>query len=435
MNDVSSVSPTFSHSASPEVQTETKSSFVVKKRENGSFKSDRNSTGVTPSPKKESGADSGSQPAVSDSGFDLSTIHRDIIMSAKIQEIEDEEELHKMLNTTDNFEDRKMIRARLKELREKAREEWERGRKEREAAAVDVVKLRQQRAEEDKKRKMQSFQTRAETAGKDLEDKYLVQTQKDLKDRQQFAADEKQKKLEAYKQIAKTGSGVSESRVTTSKQSTTDDVANNLANKLQQVTSPYTSGKITVRTESWNSQEGMVKKTETTQRWGANKPAGPKSAMAAFKQMDALSPGAAKPNALVTVSLAKKAATTMRRNAVQIKAEILDFCKSNTAEYKNVQITNFSSSWNNGMAFCALIHHFYPDSFDFSTLDPKQRRKNFELAFDTAEKCADIAPLLDVEDMVKMKNPDWKCVFTYVQSFYRHLRTHPNCKQIVPPSQ
>ncbi|XP_064612048.1 smoothelin-like isoform X4 [Liolophura sinensis] len=393
MNDVSSVSPTFSHSASPEVQTETKSSFVVKKRENGSFKSDRNSTGVTPSPKKESGADSGSQPAVSDSGFDLSTIHRDIIMSAKIQEIEDEEELHKMLNTTDNFEDRKMIRARLKELREKAREEWERGRKEREAAAVDVVKLRQQRAEEDKKRKMQSFQTRAETAGKDLEDKYLVQTQKDLKDRQQFAADEKQKKLEAYKQIAKTGSGVSESRVTTSKQSTT-----------------------------------------------ANKPAGPKSAMAAFKQMDALSPGAAKPkwgggSAGGATAGGGGGGSKVVRNPSAIKQMLLDWCKAMTAEYENVQITNFSSSWNNGMAFCALIHHFYPDSFDFSTLDPKQRRKNFELAFDTAEKCADIAPLLDVEDMVKMKNPDWKCVFTYVQSFYRHLRTHPNCKQIVPPSQ
>ena len=34
----------------------------------------------------------------------------------------------------------------------------------------------------------------------------------------------------------------------------------------------------------------------------------------------------------------------------------------------------------------------------------------------------DICPLLDVDDMVKMKKPDWKCVFTYVQSFYRRFR-------------
>ena len=41
-------------------------------------------------------------------------------------------------------------------------------------------------------------------------------------------------------------------------------------------------------------------------------------------------------------------------------------------------------------------------------------------------KYADIAPLLDVEDMVKMKKPDWKCVFCYVQSFYRKLKDHDN---------
>ena len=37
------------------------------------------------------------------------------------------------------------------------------------------------------------------------------------------------------------------------------------------------------------------------------------------------------------------------------------------------------------MAFCALIHHFYPDAFDFDKLNPKNRRYNFDLAFKTAE--------------------------------------------------
>jgi hypothetical protein len=36
-----------------------------------------------------------------------------------------------------------------------------------------------------------------------------------------------------------------------------------------------------------------------------------------------------------------------------------------------------------------------------------------------SRELANIYPLLDVEDMVKYKKPDWKCVFTYVQSFYR----------------
>uniref|UniRef100_T1GX30 Calponin-homology (CH) domain-containing protein n=1 Tax=Megaselia scalaris TaxID=36166 RepID=T1GX30_MEGSC len=51
----------------------------------------------------------------------------------------------------------------------------------------------------------------------------------------------------------------------------------------------------------------------------------------------------------------------------------------------NVQITNFSTSWNDGLAFCALIHHFLPESFDYSKLDNKHRRQNFELAFRVAD--------------------------------------------------
>lgn len=105
---------------------------------------------------------------------------------------------------------------------------------------------------------------------------------------------------------------------------------------------------------------------------------------------------------------------------------LLEWTKQRTTGYPGVEIKNFSSSWNDGMAFCALIHSFYPKSFDFSKLDPKRRRANFTLAFGVAEKLADIAPLLDVDDMVRMKNPDWKCVFTYVQSFYRRFRMEEN---------
>ena len=54
------------------------------------------------------------------------------------------------------------------------------------------------------------------------------------------------------------------------------------------------------------------------------------------------------------------------------------------------------------------------------------------LSFIVCRKLADIAPLLDVEDMVRMKDkPDWKCVFTYVQSFYRRFAMQP--KQ--PPAE
>ncbi|VEN57266.1 unnamed protein product [Callosobruchus maculatus] len=89
---------------------------------------------------------------------------------------------------------------------------------------------------------------------------------------------------------------------------------------------------------------------------------------------------------------------------------------------KNVQLDNFSSSWADGLAFCALIHHFLPDAFDYHQLTPKDRRHNFELAFKVADEKADIFPLLDVDDMMATRKPDWKCVFTYVQSIYRRFK-------------
>uniref|UniRef100_A0A8D8R8B2 Smoothelin n=1 Tax=Cacopsylla melanoneura TaxID=428564 RepID=A0A8D8R8B2_9HEMI len=120
----------------------------------------------------------------------------------------------------------------------------------------------------------------------------------------------------------------------------------------------------------------------------------------------------------------------LARSASSIKDRMLSWVKAQTAEYKNVQIDNFSTSWNDGMAFCALIHHFYPTAFEFDKLSPQHRRHNFELAFRVAEEQADLMPLLDVEDMVVMKRPDWKCVFTYVQTFYRRFHSDPRAEKV-----
>ncbi|XP_016972847.1 putative mediator of RNA polymerase II transcription subunit 26 isoform X12 [Drosophila rhopaloa] len=115
----------------------------------------------------------------------------------------------------------------------------------------------------------------------------------------------------------------------------------------------------------------------------------------------------------------------LNARAATVKDQLLQWCQHKTQEYENVQISNFSSSWSDGLAFCALIHHFLPDAFDYNTLTKQTRRHNFELAFSVADEKAGIAPLLDVEDMVEMSRPDWKCVFVYVQSIYRRFR---NCQ-------
>ncbi|XP_041863693.1 smoothelin-like protein 1 [Melanotaenia boesemani] len=110
-------------------------------------------------------------------------------------------------------------------------------------------------------------------------------------------------------------------------------------------------------------------------------------------------------------------------SASGIKQILLEWCRSKTIGYQNIDIQNFSSSWSDGMAFCALVHSFFPLEFDYNSLNPANRKHNLELAFTTAEQQADCLRLIEVEDMLEMGDkPDPMCVFTYVQSLYNHLK-------------
>ncbi|XP_073770530.1 smoothelin isoform X1 [Danio rerio] len=108
-------------------------------------------------------------------------------------------------------------------------------------------------------------------------------------------------------------------------------------------------------------------------------------------------------------------------NTKDVKQMLLDWCRVKTEPYEGVNIQNFSSSWADGLAFCALVHRFFPEGFEYCTLNPYDRKSNFEKAFKTAERLADCPPLLDVDDLMRMREPDWKCVYTYIQEFYRCL--------------
>merc|ERR1711890_46449 len=67
----------------------------------------------------------------------------------------------------------------------------------------------------------------------------------------------------------------------------------------------------------------------------------------------------------------------------QMEATLI-WCQCRTRNYENVAIRDFTQSWATGLAFCALIHNFFPNAFDFNALrfDTKEDRlKNYELAF------------------------------------------------------
>lgn len=128
---------------------------------------------------------------------------------------------------------------------------------------------------------------------------------------------------------------------------------------------------------------------------------------------------------------------TRRFDPSNIQKRVLEWCQAQTKSYKNVKITNFSSSWADGLAFCALIHSFLPDAFDYDKLNGTNRRQNFELAFETANQRANIAPLLEVSDMINMGNkPDDKCVYTYVSTiFTRFQKLRPRLYQSTQQQQ
>merc|ERR1719345_289883 len=104
------------------------------------------------------------------------------------------------------------------------------------------------------------------------------------------------------------------------------------------------------------------------------------------------------------------------------KEGLLQWAKKKVSEGSNgtVDVTNFHTSWQNGMAFNALINAFRPDLLKFEELKATNKLDNLNQAFDTAETHLGIHKILDSEDMVTMR-PDEKSVMTYISLFWKEF--------------
>lgn len=88
------------------------------------------------------------------------------------------------------------------------------------------------------------------------------------------------------------------------------------------------------------------------------------------------------------------------------KRAILDWSRRVTSHVPRVKIDNMLSSWQDGLAFCAILHHYLPEDkkveipiADLKTDTPEDKESNIKLAFDMAEKHFGLRTLIDPEDV------------------------------------
>ncbi|XP_057633533.1 EH domain-binding protein 1-like protein 1 isoform X14 [Chionomys nivalis] len=98
---------------------------------------------------------------------------------------------------------------------------------------------------------------------------------------------------------------------------------------------------------------------------------------------------------------------------VSSSQSLLEWCQEVTNGYRGVCITNFTTSWRNGLAFCAILHRFYPDKIDYFSLDPHDIKQNNKQAFDGFAALG-VSRLLEPADMVLLSVPDKLIVMTYL---------------------
>lgn len=82
---------------------------------------------------------------------------------------------------------------------------------------------------------------------------------------------------------------------------------------------------------------------------------------------------------------------------VSAREALLRWARRSTAKYPGVRVSDFTSSWRDGLAFNALIHRNRPDLVDWRSIRSRVARERLEMAFHVAEREYGVTRLLDPE--------------------------------------
>uniref|UniRef100_A0A9J8D153 F-actin monooxygenase n=1 Tax=Cyprinus carpio carpio TaxID=630221 RepID=A0A9J8D153_CYPCA len=118
-----------------------------------------------------------------------------------------------------------------------------------------------------------------------------------------------------------------------------------------------------------------------------------------------------------------------RRESEIRPSRLLTWCQKQTEGYRGVNVTDLTSCWISGLAFCALIHRFRPQLIDYDSLNEQDCARNLQLAFDVAEKEFGIKPFITGKELAAGQELDKTSMCNYLSKFYELFRGTP-----LPPS-
>ncbi|XP_071013891.1 F-actin-monooxygenase mical2b isoform X8 [Oncorhynchus clarkii lewisi] len=114
-----------------------------------------------------------------------------------------------------------------------------------------------------------------------------------------------------------------------------------------------------------------------------------------------------------------------RRESEIRPGRLLTWCQKQTEGYRNVSVTDLTTSWQSGLALCALIHRFRSHLIEFDSLNEEDSANNLQLACDLAEREFGIRPFTTGVEMAAGQEPDKTRMVTYLSKFYELFRGTP----------
>ncbi|GAM28462.1 hypothetical protein SAMD00019534_116380 [Acytostelium subglobosum LB1] len=108
---------------------------------------------------------------------------------------------------------------------------------------------------------------------------------------------------------------------------------------------------------------------------------------------------------------------------------LLLWCKNTTADYQGVNVTSFTKTFRDGLAYLALAHKFDKSQFNFSDYEKQDPVARLNAAFEFAEKGLGVPKLLEAEEVMR-GTTDERSLVLYTSLFFHAYRAKEEKERI-----